>query len=225
LSTALIYLGQGLEGDTLWWKAPSLLAGLTLLGAPPTPGLFVTSAVLGGPSSLPTEGRAVAFLVGEALLVAALARLVLRPVGPVERNKRLEPLETAARTAGVILPSLLLLAIGLHPPLFMPELKPPTLAGLLTGVGSYTWGVWGLAVIVGAALFWAEDRFRPQAEAVLSLAHDVLSLNWVLRAVLGGMGQAAGVLQEIAELIEGAGAVLWALSIFLLFLLALTGGQ
>ncbi len=220
LGVTLVTLGRGLARSAPWWTGGPLLGGLALLGTFLTPGAFVTSAVMRDVTASSTVHGALAFFFGQGLLTAGLARRILRPVAKKERAK---PLETAARAAGLALPVLVLLLGGLHPPLLLLGLEAPSLGRLLLGTGALAWGLWLLAAGGGAALSRLESRFRKRAEPALSLLFDLVCLDWLLHMLLGGLGRAAQLLREIAELVEGAGAVLWALAIFLLVTLALVG--
>jgi hypothetical protein len=86
------------------------------------------------------------------------------------------------------------------------------------------WAVWPLATGLGVVLFWQDARLRPHIQTTLGILHDLASLDWLINPLLGGLGRVTRFLQATAELMEGAGAVLWALSVFLLFVLALTAG-
>jgi hypothetical protein len=85
------------------------------------------------------------------------------------------------------------------------------------------WALWVSAVVSGVLLVWAETHFRHRIEPLLGLLHDFVSLDWVWRLFLGGLWRVVELSQNIAELLEGAGAVLWSLVIFVLLLLILMG--
>jgi hypothetical protein len=219
LGVTLLQLGRGLALDALWWVAASFVGGMALLGAPLTLGL-VPSALLTGSLVRPfTVGGAVVFLLGQGLLTAAVARRALRPaLGGWPAG----PLSVAARAAGLALPVLLLLVGGVHPPLLTRCEGGRSLVGLLTGAG-IGWGLWLAGTIAGAVLFWQERRFRQQLEPLLGLVHDFLRLEWVLFLALDSLARAAVFLGTVADMVEGPGAILWALAVFFLVLLALVG--
>jgi len=220
LGVSLVSLGHGFDRAVPWWTVGPLFGGVVLLGFPLTPGALVVPAVVGDAIGGSAVGKVVAFLVGEGMLAAGLARCVLRPAAGQER---VGPLEVIARAAGMALPALPLVVGGLHPPFLMPGSGVASLVGLLVRAGGLAWMVWLLAVGGGVALFWREGRFRRRVEPVLGLLHDLVHLDWALGLFLGGIGRLLRFFRATAELVEGAGAVLWALSISLLIMLALLG--
>ena len=127
----------------------------------------------------------------------------------------------AARGAGVALPTLLLLVGGVWPALLVPSARG--LSGLLARPGLVGWGLWAVGVGMGGALAWWERGFRRRVEPVLGLLHDILRLEWVIRLVLDSLARASAFLGAVADVVEGPGAILWALAIFLLFLLVVVG--
>ena len=215
LGVALVYLGRGLERTAPWWTVGSLVGAMTLLGVPLTPAFVVVLSALGSGSL--TVGTAVLFLVGQAFLTAGLARQVLRAAVPEEGH---DPREVAARAAGLAVVVLPLVAGGLHPPLLYSGVGAPALTGLVSGAVVLPTVLWLVGVGAGVALFWQGRRYRERLQPALSLLHDLASLDWLLRLLLGALGRAVRFFRATAELMEGAGAVLWALAVFLLLLLA-----
>jgi len=218
MGTTLVALGRGWERKAPWWGLPSLLGGLALLGVPPNLSRGALAAVLLDLSSPLDVGKGLLFLVGEGLLVAALARRVLRPA---VWEGRAEPLEVAARAAGEGLPAAFLLVGGLVPTLLVPASGLLSWRALFSAATLWGWGGWLLAWVGGGALYWMEGRFRDRLTAPLALLSDVIGLEWAYDLLLGGLGRASRFFQAMAELIEGAGAVFWALALFLLILLFL----
>jgi hypothetical protein len=219
LGVALLYLGSGLEQLAPWWVAPSLLGGLALLGAPLTPGSVVTAAVMDGDFAALEVVKVLLLLLGRALLVAGLVRHILRPA----QRSELGRLEIAARATGLALPGVLLLLGGIFPSLLFGGLGEVSFWEFLAGPGVLGWGLWLLSVGAGIVLFRLVERFRGRVEPLLSLLFDLVSLDWLLRMLLGGLARVARLLHSAAELVEGAGAVLWAAAIFLLLVLTLVG--
>lgn len=215
--TTLLYLHRGVEKRAPWWSVAAGLGGLALLGAPLTAGWVATSPLTAFLSDAPTAGRVVGFLVGQALLTNAVVRRVLRPAAP---DEPVGPLSTAARAAGLALPALLLVA-GVFPRLLAADVSALALPRLLTAPGFLGWLLWAVGSALGGALAWWERRFRQRAEAVLGLLHDLLHLEWAARLVLDSLGRLSAFLGAVADVVEGPGAILWALAIFLLVLLVI----
>lgn len=217
LGVAALHLGHGISPSAPWWGGGALLGGLALLGTPLTLGACGFASLLRDLVNPPSVGSILAFLPGQALLTAALARRLLR-LGVARVAGA--PLTLVARGAGLAMLGVCLLVGGLFPPLFLPGMMAPSLSRLLTG-GGLGWLLWLLALAGGAALFWFEGRFRRQVEPLLGLLFDLLSLDWLLYLLLGAAGRAEQSLRSVAMLVEGAGAVLWALALFLLMVLIL----
>lgn len=215
LGVTLVYLGRGLERPAPWWSGASLVGALALLGVPLTPGFVVVLSALG--SGRLTVGAAVSFLVGQVFLTAGLARQVLRAAAAEEGH---DPREVAARAGGLAVAVLPLLAGGLHPPLLYGGVGAPALTGLVSGAVVLPLVLWSAGVGGGVVLFWQGRRYWKRLEPLLSLLHDLVSMDWALRLLLGALGRAVRFFRATAELMEGAGAVLWALAVFLLLLLA-----
>lgn len=220
LGATLVYLGRGLNPRARLWTIPPLMGALSLLGTPGTPGGLFTAFAAADAVRPPLYPHLLFFFIGQGLLMAGLLRRTLRPAVWGIRNA---PLRLAARMAGLLLPALILLAGGLHPPLLLGALGAPSLPALLARAPVTAWLAWLLAVAAGGLLLWFERRFRERIRTTLGLLFDLFSLDWVLYLFLGGLRRATTLLREVAELVEGAGAVLWALAIFLLAILALVG--
>ncbi len=215
LGATLLCLDRGLERGAPWWSVAPAVGGLTLVGAPATLGWVPMTQLLRSLSPL-TPWRTVAFVVGYGLLVAGVARRLLRravveePVGS---------LLAAARVAGLALPALLLLGAGLFPTHLLSDAG----LGALSRPGLLGWGLWLAGLIVGVALFWVGRRYRERLGALLGLVHDLVRLEWLLRLVLESMERLIAFLGALADVMEGPGAILWALAIFLLVLRVIVG--
>jgi hypothetical protein len=219
LGVMLVAMGSGFERSEPWWVVGPFLGALALLGGLITPGVFVVSALVRDGLRAVTAGQAVLFLAGYALLTAGLARRILRPREAPSRR----PLETIALAGGMALPALLLLTGAVAPRLLLLGQGDLSITSAISRGTAAGWALWVAAILAGGALFWFERRFRQRAEPVLSVLFDLVSLDWGLYAVMGGLGQGSHLVREIAELVEGAGAVLWAAAILLLTLLILAG--
>lgn len=212
LGVLLVVLGRGGQRSAWWWAMPPLIGGWALLGGPLTPAVAALSGVAA--SSAPEIGKGVVLFLGTVLLTAALVRRVLRPFVEVEE----EPLAIAARAVGTGLPALLLLVVGMVPFSFLPEGTALSWWGGFSGSALTGWGIWLAAVVAGVALTRVEDRFRPRLLPALRPFVDLVDLHWAYDLVAGGLRRAVGFFQATAELVEGAGAVFWALVLFLILL-------
>ena len=219
LGVALTFLDRGLNRQTPWWTAATAWGGLALLCAPLTPGLTVTSVLLQKVSQRSLTGwQIAAILCGYGLLTAALVRRLILP-GAKEDPR---PLEITVRAAGLLTASIPLLVAGILPAL-LAEGVSASFVSLVAQAGVLGWALWISALASGVLIVWAESHFRRVIEPFLGLLHDFISLDWAWRLFLGGLGNVVQLSQNVAELLEGAGAVLWSLAIFVLLLLILMG--
>ena len=220
LGVTLLHMSRGMERAAPWWSVAPIMGGLTLLGAPLTWGLVSTIYLLGSPVAPLTVGRAVVFLFAQGLLTAAVAHRVFRPA-PTEEP--IGPLHKAARAAGLILPAALLLIAGLRAVFRFPALGAPSLAGRLAWPGAVGFVLWLAGLALGGVLYDQERRgFRQRMEAMLGLLCDLFRLDWLWRLLLASQARLVAFLSAVADVMEGPGAILWALAIFLLVLLMVT---
>lgn len=228
LGVALLHLAPGTRRasrSSVPWlagggTAAGALGGLALLGAPLTPGLAASAALIGSLAASLTWPETLVYLLGQALLTGAVARRVLRPA---QEEEWPGALYDAAQAAGLILPVALLLTGGVCP---VPTVPAPGLAPLvrwLVQPGPAGWGLWAGGTLVGIALFRIQHRFGQRLEQALGLLHDLIRLEWVFRLALNSLDRGIAFLGAVADVIEGPGAILWALAIFFLILVTMAG--
>nr|HID13306.1 hypothetical protein [Anaerolineae bacterium] len=157
-----------------------------------------------------------AFFVGHLFLVASLVRGLLTSPSPPLPNRRWLLM---ARGVGLGLPALLLIVIGLHPPLPIRSVPTPTPGPLFTVPGVASWLLWAISLAGGTVLAWQEGSLRPKIELLLSAAHDLLRLEWLYGAVVGALDRGLSALRAADEIVGGAGALLWSWLLFLLLIL------
>lgn len=196
LGLLLLYLGRGWEKTAPMRMVAPVLGGLALLAAPLSSGGILSSL------DVP---MAILFLLGQALLTAAVAKEILRrmaweePVGL---------LPSIAHMTGLAIPSIaLLLAWGAATKV------APTPAG---------WGAWIAGTLLGGGLV-AMEFLRPWARRrALQAIAEALRPEWAGRLLVNSLGRLTGFLDAVADVAEGPGAVLWALATFLLILVVVT---
>ncbi len=210
LGVSLLVLSRGWRRTAWWWAVPPLIGGWALLGGPLTPAALALSYVAASAAS--AVGRGTVLFVGTTLLTGAMARRIFRSA-PEEAE---EPLRIAARAVGMALPAMLLLLVGVLPSFFLPRGVAIPWWGHFSGRGLIGWGVWLVAVGGGVALARTEGRFRRRLMPILRPLADLVDLEWAYSLVVGGLRRAVRFLKTTAELVEGAGAVFWALVLFLL---------
>ncbi|MGQ0603285.1 MAG: hypothetical protein ACT4QE_16505 [Anaerolineales bacterium] len=210
LGGGLMYLSQGFDRRGRWWSVLPAIGGAALLGLPFTigfSGLYV----------LYTAWQTSFFVVllavvgAQALLAVGLLRTMAWPAEPLEGGA----LERGAHLAGLIGLASAAILSGLF--------VEPLGAGLglrgLTGLGlELNWGAVGLIVLtlaIGVGLWRYESFIRARTETAATLAFSILRLDWLYRWVwltLQGLGR---VIETAAGVLEGEGAMLWALVVAL----------
>jgi formate hydrogenlyase subunit 3/multisubunit Na+/H+ antiporter MnhD subunit len=229
LGIAVFFLGDGWQRvpqswfQSLSWNVPTLVGLLTLLGAPLTLG-FVTAATLLGELihgsriewGVTFWGTALGYLLLAPSLVRRL--LVTSSASLPDRREMI-----VARGIGLGLPMLLLIVSGLYPPLLINYDGVPSFGVLLAKPGIVGWLLWGIALACGGVLAWQEGFLRPRIGPLLSAVHDVLRLEWLYSAVVGALDRGLSMFQVADEVVGGAGALLWSMLLFLLFVLVRSG--
>jgi hypothetical protein len=79
--------------------------------------------------------------------------------------------------------------------------------------------MWVISLAVGGVLAWQEENVRPRIALLLDAFHDLLRLDWLYDALVGALERGLSAIRAADEIVEGAGALLWSLLIFLLLLL------
>jgi len=216
LAVGVISLSDGLQQEAPWWSVPALVGALSLLGAPLTLGFVAEATLLGGLTQGGHLAWRGAFFFGNLLLVSSLVRWLLTlPSSPVPVHRW----PVVARGIGLGLLMLLLVAVGLYPPLLIGGVRVPTLGSLFVMPGLMGWSLWVLSLAGGGVLAWQEGVIRPKIELLLSAIHDLLRLKWLYDAVIGALDRGLSVLRAADEVVGGRGALLWSWLLFLLFLL------
>jgi formate hydrogenlyase subunit 3/multisubunit Na+/H+ antiporter MnhD subunit len=217
LGGALIYLSNGRDERRPWASVFSGLGALALLGAPLTVGFLGASGLYGewlGAGNWPVL---VGVFIAQILLAAGLLRAVFWPGQPVEG----ESLRQAAYFVGLTLLAASGVLAGVFLGWFNPMLGAPRL-GLFGWMG--TPSIVAAVIVVAAALCGAilwrlETAVRARAEIVASALTSLFRLDWLYRLVWGVIHLAGTLILNLAAVLEGEGAVLWALVVALLALL------
>jgi formate hydrogenlyase subunit 3/multisubunit Na+/H+ antiporter MnhD subunit len=225
LGIAVFFLGGGWHQEPRWWNIPSLIGLLTLLGLPLTLGFVTAATLLGRLVQEDLLGGGIIFwsvVLGNLFLVPSLVRRLLA-VSSSPRPERREMI--IARGIGLGVPVLLLVGAGIYPLFLLGGSGDavPSLGRLLAMPGLVGWLLWVALFVFGGVLAWQEEFLRSKIGPLLSVIHDVLRLEWLYDAVVGALGRGLSVFESADEVVGGAGALLWSLLLFLLFLLVRGG--
>ncbi len=204
------------------WQAPVWLAAVALWGLPGTPGFLARSALV-YPTELPWAIPLFGLIVlAEALLVAALWQSA---AGAPEAQPVADSPTRSRRTDGWQPATALGLAIvALAMPLILWGLLPnllaraagwpageafPSLWAAVTHARRSVWAGLGLSAALGVPLGLFRTRIFAGMHGWQRGVTGIVSLNWLYRAVDGGLKMAGGALQYFARLGEGEGYLGW----------------
>jgi len=214
LGCALVYLSNGHDERRLWASVFSGVGALALLGAPLTVGFLGASGLYGGLLGAGNWPVLVGVFVAQVLLAAGLLRAVFWPGQPVEG----EPLRQAVYFGGLALLAAVAVLAGVFTGWFNPVLGAPRL-GLpgWTGRPSLVAAVVVVITALGGVVLWRfETAVRARAEVVAVALTSLFRLDWLYRLVWGVIHLAGTLILNLAAVLEGEGAVLWALVVVLL---------
>jgi formate hydrogenlyase subunit 3/multisubunit Na+/H+ antiporter MnhD subunit len=226
LSVTMLFLGGGLDPgrasrrEMLPRSIASVLGALSLIGVPPTLGFVAESPLLGGLNTAEQWSWRVGFFLGQLFLVMAVARWLFPPVPPQRSDAdQGNLLGRMARDAGLILPALLLVALGVAPAPLLAGSFRLSLRSMLSGPGLVGWLLWGGALLLGGVLAWQDATLRPRVSLWLDVLQDVVRLDWAFALLGGAFEQGLSVIRAVDDVLGGRGALLWSLIMFLLLIL------
>ena len=212
LGGALVYLANGHDEQRPWPSGWALMGTAALAGAPLTLGflgigqLYTNLLAAGGPGWL----ALVVLLISQTILVAGLLYAVFWPGQPLE----VEPALLAAYFGGLSLPAILLVLTALFTTISGPIVLLQGL-GLLgfSGFGSVAAVILVALTAAGGALLWRYDTsIRERAGTAASYSVAALAqLNWIYRGGWGLIRFLGSVVDSLRAILEGEGAILWAL--------------
>ncbi len=212
LGCALVFLSNGHDEQRPWGSVLSGLGAAALLGLPLTVGFLGVGHLYA--SLLAAGGWAWLVLVGvfaaQSILAAGLFYTVFWAGQPVSGD----PALVAAYWGGLSLPATLLVATALLGGVMAAALDVEPLGTLgFSGIGSLV--ALGLVVLSGAAGFglWRfQDVVRGGSAVVAGASLASLArLDWLYRLVWGVIRTVGSGIATLAAVLEGEGAILWAL--------------
>jgi len=218
LGTALIALGGGVRLKHWWWSIPPVTGGVVLAMLPITLGFATTAFLLDGVLQQARTWWGLAFFVHQILLIPSVTRLLRITPYPLPANHG----ALGVWGAGLAIPALAVLIIGLQPSLLAGAGQVPSWGKILALPGLTGWLLWLVAAAIGGILAWQDTRIRGRLELWLSAVHDLLRLDWLYRAVTAAADRGLSLLRITDETITGTGALFW--SILLVLILVLTQG-
>jgi hypothetical protein len=210
----LIYLSNGHDEARPWLSALPGVGAVTLLGLPFTVGFLGLNTLY---SALLASGHWALWLmlagivVAEALMTGGLLRAVFSPGEPVEGGR------AGLSGYGLGLGGMALFAIagGLLTERIGAALGEPV-AGFLGLAGSDDWVallITGLVVAGGLALWRFEQTAHSRSEVAAAAIAAALRPDWLYRLAWSAIRLLDRLMFNVAAVLEGDGALLWALAV------------
>jgi formate hydrogenlyase subunit 3/multisubunit Na+/H+ antiporter MnhD subunit len=219
LTALTLGMGSLIVGQAIWrrwgWRQPSVLAVLTLIGLPGTPGFaarfVLTDFAARPPVFWPLWLMA---LLAESLLVAAL---LPGPFAPrPRRSPRVTPGAVVRLLAGAVLLAVPLLLWGLLPPILVgfaglpaddPIVQP--LLGQVRQLSLIDWAVLLLPWAGGILLSWGRERILADGAGWSERVRRVVRLDWGRGFQRWAVERAADALRGLGTVLEGEGYLGW----------------
>lgn len=217
LAMLTLNIGRGFDPKQPWWWPGYALALGALIGLPATTGFALRTNLAAGLVAGGDVLRILLAVAGETFTFGALIHLALAPlkIDAPSRWKTIVPY--AAAIALVALPAYLLPAFGRS---LIPELIPPSFSTVLPALGFLGVIIFVLPIALAAGLEWSlGDRpLQPRFDFA-----RLMSLEWLYAFAFRLINAVAGWLRSVGALLEGDGAMLWALLILIALYVVLSG--
>lgn len=221
LGGGLVFLAHGFSTEQRWTMLLQGIGVATLIGLPTTAGFFGWHHLL---VQLLPVGQSLPWLV----LIGVLLTLILLGAGLwrciFSTGEAVEggPVGASGYLTGLSFLVLMSLALGLAWNSVADALVQP-LSGWV-GLGpNIGWGVLItllVAVALSVALWRWEGRLRGSAEGLRVAVQRLFQLTWVYRLVWGLFSFVAMLIDNLAQVLEGEGALVWAMVVaFAVFLI------
>jgi hypothetical protein len=211
----LLFLGNGWDSQRPWFTGLPGLGVAVLVGLPLTTGFLGWNLVLGAwvtSGQWPLWLGALGLLLAVVFLSGGLLRAAAWPGDPVEGGR----IGEAGLISGLTLLGGGALAAGVFAAPIAGLLSAPAPGLVDSGPGLAI----TLAGVAGGLGLWRlEYTARGRTEAVAEVAMSVLRLAWLYRLVWNAIRLVDRLIFWIAGVLEGEGALLWALAIVLAVLL------
>ncbi|HEY4689572.1 MAG TPA: proton-conducting transporter membrane subunit [Anaerolineae bacterium] len=217
LAIMTLSLSRTLDRQMPWWSVGHALALATLAGVPATLGLAVQTGLAAGVASSDHFLLIACMVIGQALTFGALLRLMIAPA------QNPPPSGVPATITYIVALALVAPAPFLLPALArsaVPEWTPPAFEVVLSRLGALGGVILIMPIALAIALVWlgrgptSVPRFNPGR---------LLNLDWLYDLLFQVVNVAVRYLSNISALVEGEGAVLWALLILIATYVVLSG--
>jgi formate hydrogenlyase subunit 3/multisubunit Na+/H+ antiporter MnhD subunit len=215
LGGGLFNLSHGFDAQRRWLSAFPGLGVAVLAGIPFTVGFSSLSGVY---AAWQTAGGGLWLVLlvvalSQAFLIAALVRVLLWPGEPLEGG--------AMGMYGYLIGLALLATLAVAGGALGAQLAAwLNVAGLGFDFGNgLPLAMIALSTLIGLGLWRFESIIRARTEAMASIVLSLLRLDWLYRWLWGALRQIGNAVGGVAQVLEGEGAMLWALVVVLAIVL------
>ncbi len=221
-----LFIARSFSRRAPWWSIGGIIAGLAIMGVPGTLGFvtryaMITNLIRSGEWLMLAGG-----LLAEALLIAAVTRIVFTPTGDDQPIGLLRQVACGLSIISAAVP-LILLAINSA---LVPGIS--SLNNMLGNLDPVTVLAWLLPVGAGVAIAWRDlraampsilpaERAATDSEAPVWLR--LVRLDW-LNMLFGQMiHRSTALLRGLASVIEGEGGLIWVIVIVIVGVVLTSG--
>jgi formate hydrogenlyase subunit 3/multisubunit Na+/H+ antiporter MnhD subunit len=218
LAITVFSIGRSLDMRAPWWSIGHALAIATFAGLPASLGFALRTNLVAGVASSGNWPLILVSLIAETLTFGAIVRLALTPATDEAPTHRLRLIAYAAGIGLAALPIFLLPALARS---VVPEVTPPAFEIVLSKLGALGGVLIVLPIFLAGLLIWrgglpspavggGDSRFVSRVDL-----SRIVGLDWLYRIVYWVVNTVARSLRGFASLIEGEGALLWAILILI----------
>jgi formate hydrogenlyase subunit 3/multisubunit Na+/H+ antiporter MnhD subunit len=216
LGGGLLYLSNGFDSGRRWLSALAGIGLATLIAAPLTVGFTGLHALYADwQSRFPIV--LVVIVGAQSVLTVGLLRALTWPADPIEGG-RWRMIGYVAGLGSLAAPALLGGVLAQLPGAW---LGIPGFVGLTADMNWLAAALGALTVLLGAGLWRSEALIRARAASTAALAFSILRLDWLYRGLWSVLQRVGRLIESVAGVLEGEGAMLWALAVALAVVLVL----
>nr|MBP7689863.1 hypothetical protein [Thermoflexales bacterium] len=223
--TVSLFIARSFNRRAPWWSIGGLIAGLAIMGIPGTLGFVARQAMISNLIRSGDWGLLAGGVLSEALLIAAVIRIVFTPTGD---DQPIGLLRQVACGLSIIIAAVPLILLA-----FNSTLLPGTssLSNLLSNLEPLTALAWLLPIGVGVAIAWRDLRVMAPATSNEPNVTDsetpiwlrLIRLDWLSVSFGFVVQRSTALLRGLASVIEGEGGLIWVIVIVIVGVVLTSG--
>lgn len=223
--TISLFIARSFNRRAPWWSIGGLIAGLSIMGIPGTLGFAARQAMISNLIRSGDWGLLAGGVLSEALLIAAVIRIMFTPAGDDQ------PIGLLRQIAGGL--SISIAALPVIVLAFNSTSIPGTssLTSLLNNLDPLTALAWVLPIGVGVAIAWRDLRMMTPAATSGPQTTDseppvwlrLIRLDWLSVSFGFVVQRFTALLRGLASVIEGEGGLIWVIVIVIVGVVLTSG--